>query len=155
MSFRASNLPSRHLSVSTDNLGVLPTALSIIITIIASIITTIKHIISLSVQTCLAKYLRCFSALHITKSVPLKRPLGVLQVIVDLIELVDLPIQLNVDGVCLLVHYVDVLLDALQGVQALLLRRVTQLDHLLALVGCFGCRRAVGEQLLLGCALVA
>lgn len=53
-----------HLRLSIDILGVFPTILNTITAIIAMTTKTMRQINSLSVYTCLAKYLKCFYALH-------------------------------------------------------------------------------------------
>lgn len=71
----------------------------------------------------------------IVSLLPLQRSFGVLHVVVDAVQLVDLPVQFRVDSVRNRIHLIHVLSGILQTLEPFLLQPMPLLYHLLPLVG--------------------
>jgi hypothetical protein len=67
-------------------------------------------------------------------SIPFERCFSVAQLVIDLIQFLDLPIQLSDYQVCVLVHLQDIFLNSFESLLALLLRLVAHLDDCLSTV---------------------
>ena len=76
----------------------------------------------------------------------------IFHIIVDLVKLVDLPIQLDVNIVCHFVHFVHVFQCPLDTIHILLLKSISQFNHLcppIFILGLIAIFVAMFEQLIL------